>query len=212
MTKHLVEEAFVLDINVIKKDLKRIREDEEVEGVVTIRNEVKGIQMNYWSIDRNGEKFLIVSLKGTEPQEIALQLFPLRYGTRSYYTCPGCFKKCNKLYVRSDRFTGFQCAKCNRLVYRLQSINFYSRLGLAEYKVDQMDKLFMKKKPRIFYAGKETKPFVRRIRKMEKIGMFKDAHDFALQVEEYKKISQLFSTISEYLHKSGNEGLRQTSF
>lgn len=196
--KHFVEDAFILDIRVIKKELKKLREGEEINGIAIISNESKKIQMNYWSLDKNGEKFLVVNLIGTEPQEIALQLFPLKYGTASFYTCPSCFKRCSKLYVRSDKFTGFQCVKCNKLIYKLSSINRHSDLSYAEYRMVQYEKFWNIKTPHIFYNGKLTKPFLRQIEKMKKLGMWKKVKEGLSDIEQYKKISQKVLAIQQY--------------
>jgi len=213
MSKYLVEESWVLSIGALKKDIKKIREGEEnISGKITLHNGNKQMQATYWSEDKNGEKYLAVTLPGTIPMEIPLQNVNLTYGLTSFFSCPGCSKRCSKLYIHPEVRKGWKCAKCHGLVYHLQSFNPYSVLGIAEYRMDQYDKLFLRRKPKMFYAGKETKPFIMSIRKMQKMGMVKNVRECVSKVEEYKDLSKRISIISDFLRKSGDTRERQSSF
>ncbi len=210
MSSYLVEESWILNTSTIKKDLKRIREGENVtEGQIVLRNENKTMQAVYWSERRDGKNYLAVTLPGTGPQEILLQDIHLTYGPTSFMTCPGCSKRCSKLYIHPEVRKGWKCAKCHKLIYHLQSFNPCSILGIAEYRMDQFDKICLRKKPKMFYAGKPTKPLLRSIHKLEKIGMIDKAQELIVQVEEYKTLSQRISILSDFLKKSGNLAVRR---
>ncbi len=214
MEKYLVEESWILSIGALKKDTKRIRDGEtNVQGQVTLHNGNKTMQVTYWDEDHNGEKYLAVAIPNDAvPKEIALKIVGLRYGFTSFFECPGCLKRCFKLYIHPEVGKGWKCVKCHKLKYHLQSFNPYSRLGIGEYKMDQFDKLCLRKKPRMFYAGKVTKPLLRSMHRMEKIGLFKETRDFVKKIKEYQNISNRISIMSDFLRKNGDLGSRQTTF
>lgn len=210
MSKHLVEESWILSVSDLKKDLRKIRNNEEnVQGEITLRNESKTMQATYWGDYRDDEAYLSVVLPGTVPMEISLETMSIRYGSVTFLKCPGCSKRCTKLYVHPEIGKGWKCVRCHKLIYHLQSFSPYSRLGIAEYKMDQLDKLCVKKKPRFFYAGKVTKPLKRHMHRMQKMGLLRQVSDFNLQIAEYKSLSQKISIFQEFLGKDGNLAVRR---
>lgn len=202
-----IEECYILSASVIKKDLRKIRNGEEISGQVPVCNENRKMQLNYWSKASKEEDHLVVSFLNSEPQEILLQAFNLRYGARSYFTCE-CGKRGSSLYLHPENEAeGFKCRKCLNLSYKLSSINKRSVYGPNLYQGMRMNKFFNdnKKVPRILYKGKETKTFLAYAHKMKKIGMIKRVNFGLKQIAEIKSVSKRISTISEYLCKNESE-------
>ena len=212
MSSYLVEDSWILSISAIKKDLKRIRVGEEVNGQITLHNGNKTMQTTYWNENKNGENYLAVAIpNAVEPKEIKIKTIYLTYGCSNLLECPQCHKPCFKLFIHPEVGKGWKCAKCHKLKYHLQSFNLYSILGISIYRMDQFDKFCVRKKPRFFYAGKPTKPLLRSIHKLQKIGMIKEAQELTSQIREYRNISQRVSILSAFLRKSGDIAVGRTN-
>ena len=207
MSKHYVEEFFVLDITSVKKDLKKIRNGKVTEGVTTIYREVKKIQLSYWSEFKDKKAYLVVAAQNQEPQAVPLALQQITYGLKTYFVCE-CGKRCSKLFCHPQILYMFKCAKCHNLRYKLSSIYRQGRIGMQMYMLEQFNKFIDngKKCPRIFYNGKETKPFIAYRKKMARIGMFQYVEEGQKQIAEIQNISKKISILSEYLHEGSFEG------
>lgn len=204
MSSYLIEECWILSVSAIKRDLRKIRDNGNVEGQITLRNGKEQMQFSYWSEYRDNESYIAVAIPNAVPIEIKLHATQLTFGISSFLECPQCSKSCSKLFIHPEIGKGWKCAKCHKLKYHLQSFNMYSRLGIGEYRLDQFDKFCLRKKPRMFYGGKPTKPLMRSIHRMQKIGLFKEAQDFISQIEEYKGLSKRISIMSDFLQNNGN--------
>ncbi len=168
----IVESCKKLSATAIKRDLKRARNGEpNITGQIKFKHgsDVRWTIWDYWVEYSDRETYLMVGLGDSngqyEPNKILLSERSLTYGNRSYFSCPKCGKAVGKLYL-PQRTIVFQCRKCWRLKYELQTINPNSVQGRHFYRMHRVIKLIHQRERvnRIFYAGRYSKRFERFLR------------------------------------------------
>jgi hypothetical protein len=187
----LIEDCFALKTSLIKKDLKRAREKQPVEGFLNFRDNGRGSALDYsieYSIDCN--TYLVVNIYA-ETQKILLSEHPLRFGTRTYLTC-GCGKRVNALYLKLGYFG---CRNCQKLRYASTTINKSSDHGMMLYLNSKRLKLIDIKEeiPRVFYRSQYTKKFLRWLKLCDQAGLFREVRDAEKTMESIRLVhSQQF--------------------
>lgn len=154
----LIENSFALSIHLLKKDIRRARRKEPVDGYVNFSYNGKQTALDY-SIEYVDDKPYLVINFVAEPQRILLSEQKLTFGIRAYLTCK-CGYKANDLYLINEIFA---CRKCHKLKYESTTINRNSRHGQLLHRTRQAIKIISKREgiSRILYKSIYTKRFNR---------------------------------------------------
>lgn len=184
--KTLIEDSCALSTNLLKKDLRKARDREPVEGTLNIIYNNKPSILDYKVEYAGGETYLDVFF-GIESQRILLSEYGLTFGMRTYLTC-GCGARTNALYLKLGFFA---CRKCQKLSYRSTTINSKSEHGRFLYQQSKRLKLMEIRESigRIFYKSKYTKRFMRWLKLCEQSGLFrevKSATDLMIAIDNSK--------------------------
>lgn len=170
----LIENSFALSTHLLKKDLRKAREKETVDGYLNFSHNGKSSVLDYSTEYENDNSYLVINF--TEiPQRILLSEQKLTFGTRVYLTCK-CGYRTNTLYLSKDIFS---CRKCHKLRYESTIINRNSRHGKFIHQQMKILKLMdiREKIDRIFYRSKYTKRFKRWLELCARAGLTKDVLD-----------------------------------
>ncbi len=186
--KTLIEDCFALSTKLLRKDLKKARNKELVEGeylnfLLNGRSSVLDYSIEYNS---DGNTYLVVNVD-IEPQKILLSDRDLTFGTRIYLVC-GCGARVNALYLKG---TFFACRKCQNLRYQSTTINNKSEHGMFLYRQSQRLKLIDMRADigRIFYRSQYTKRFERWKKLCDQAGFVRevtDAENLMDAIKEYQ--------------------------
>ena len=154
---------FALTTKLLKKDLKRARDNEPVEeDPLNFRGNDGRASALHYSIEYgwNEDKYLVINL-GSEPQRIPLYERILSFGTMTGFVCD-CGRKCNTLYLSGDSFA---CRRCKLLRYESTRINTKSDYGyMLNMYAKRIELMEMRKNiKRVFYRGQFTKKYLRYI-------------------------------------------------
>lgn len=119
-------------------------------------------------------------------QRIDLGTQGLAWGTRWYFICQDCGRRCNVLYLPAG-YQAFGCLKCRNLTYESCRLNRRSTMGLVYY-LNQRSRLADKREKidRPFYRGKWTKRFERFV------GMYSRLEKMS-QTESFQNLLKLAS-------------------
>ena len=125
------------------------------------RTDAKRPDIDCWLDDPSDPDILCISVAGQEPQTFTLEWIESTFGERAYFNC-GCGYRAAKLYLLPNG-TQFSCRRCQKLKYRLSSLNPKSAAGQAIHRFERMNKLAYTRAnmSRIFYKGKFTRRFNR---------------------------------------------------
>ncbi|MDP1689488.1 MAG: hypothetical protein Q8L47_05195 [bacterium] len=183
--KYLVEDCFALTPRDVGWRYDRIRKlgINQLEG----RNDI-----TYWFDDMDAPTCLFVSVGGHDPQEFKWEPVELTFGESAYFYCK-CGYKARKLFLVPNGFE-FKCRICQKLKYRLSSMNPNSVAGRAIHTFDRMTKLIEVREnmARIFYKGKYTKRFNRFLEHCKVLG-FNDVVDDAQSLNEVIQSQKIFT-------------------
>ena len=170
----LVENSFALSTHLLKKDLRKAREKETVDGYLNFSHNGKSSVLDYSTEYENDNSYLVINFKEI-PQRILLSEQKLTFGTRVYLTCK-CGYRTNTLYLSKDIFA---CRKCHKLRYESTTINRNSRHGRFLYQQRIVMKLMVMRESmgRIFYKSKYSKPFNRWLKLCTRSGLTKEVLD-----------------------------------
>ena len=170
----LIENSFALSTNLLKKDLRKAREKDPVEGYLNVTANGKPAILDYRVEYEQERAYLVVTL-GMEPQRILLEEHELTFGTRSYLTCE-CGCRVNALYLDKGIFA---CRKCKNLKYQSTTINRNSKHGKFIYQQNQILKLMTMRESlgRIFYRSQYSKRFKRWLGLCESAGLTNEVVD-----------------------------------
>ncbi len=169
--KTLVENCFVLDIKLVKKNLHLVREHRG--GVAGYFNIVQGEKQSVadYCFDYTNEFDYLIIQYGEKDQRIKLATSELRFGERSWFVCK-CGNRVSKLYLPPGK-TEFKCRHCYRLSYEVQNLNKNSKSGQFLYKNRLILKLMNSRENMrsIFYDGKLTQRYSRFLKQCDTIGL-----------------------------------------
>ncbi|MFZ2522510.1 MAG: hypothetical protein WAX44_03315 [Minisyncoccia bacterium] len=170
----LIENSFALTTHLLKKDLRKTRKKESVEGYLNIVHNNKPSVADYY-IEHEDEKAYLVVTFALESQRFELSEQELTFGTRSYLTC-GCGSRTNALYLSNGVFA---CRKCHRLQYASTRINRHSKHGQFLYKQSRIIKLMAIRESmnRIFYKGQYSKRFMHWLGQYAQLGLIQELEE-----------------------------------
>ena len=173
----LIENTFALSAHLLKKDLRKARRKEPVEGYLNFSYHGKPSVLDYSTEYENEDAYLIVSFNA-EPQRILLSEHELTFGTRTYLTCK-CGYRTNALYLNKGIFA---CRKCHNLQYESNTSNRNSKHGKFLYQHHKIIKIMNMRESmgRIFYKSQYSKRFKRWLKLCNQAGLtdeIKDAND-----------------------------------
>ena len=129
--------------------------------------DVKRPDIDYWFKDTD----FFVTVGGSEPQKIETVEVELPVTWRTYFLCPDCNKRINKIYLLPGGRT-FKCRVCHKLRYSVTTINKHTTHGKLIYSVNRMDKLSKQREKMgtILYNGQYTRKFKSFLRQCERAG------------------------------------------
>ena len=169
--KTLIESCFCLSTNLLKKDLRKARNKEKVEGkFLNYRRDGRPCVLFYSvEYDFNDKAYLVVAV-GAEPQRILLSEHWLTFGTRTYLTC-ACLKRTNALYLHKSDFLA--CRNCHDLRYEVSTIHNKGDYGRVLYRANKRIRLVNMRADmsHIFYKNKYTRRFQKWLRLCEEAGL-----------------------------------------
>ena len=184
-----ITDCFALSTNLLKKDLKKARQNEPVENeFLNFRLNGRPAALDYSvEYDFSENAYLVIKF-GPEPQKILLSTRELTFGIRSYLNC-GCGSKVNALYLKN---TFFACRNCHHLSYPSTKLNNRSDHGRFFYQQNKrLELLDMRESiSRVFYKSQYTKKFLRWLKLCNQAGLFREtvaAKKTIDAINEYKK-------------------------
>ena len=172
-----IENYFAITTYLLKKDLRKSRLKEPVDGYLNIKYDNRPSVIDY-SVEYYDDKTYLVIVFGPESQRILLQEHQLTFGVRTYLTC-ACKHRTNTLYLKNGVFA---CQRCQKLHYSSTLVNRTSLHGKFIYQQNQILRLMTMRESmgRIFYKSRYSKKFVRWLDLCARIGLvdeIKDAND-----------------------------------
>jgi len=172
----LIESSFGLTTKMLKRELKKARQNEPVEsGFVNFKYNGRPSVLDY-SIEKSfdGNNYLVIRFE-SEPQKILLSEHNLTFGARTYLTC-ACGAKTNALYLKLGYFA---CRTCQGLHYQSNSINPNSEHGMFLYLQARRLKLINMRAEmgRIFYRSGYTKRFLKWSKLCVQAGLISYVHE-----------------------------------
>lgn len=170
----LIENSFALSTHLIKKDLRKARRKDPVDGYLNFSYNGKQTALDYSMEYENDSSYLLINFT-TEPQRILLSEQELTFGARTYLTCK-CGCRTTALYLSNDIFA---CRKCHKLRYESTTINRASKHGRFLYQYSRIIKLMNTRESmnRIFYRSKYTKRFNHWLKLCARAGLMNEMFD-----------------------------------
>lgn len=175
--KTLIESCFPLDTHLIKKDLRRAREQKTgINGYINISHgNIKSVAD--YSIEIGMEYDYLVINYSEEEQRVKLATSELHFGPRTWFVCE-CGRRVGKLYL-PPHTTQFKCRHCYSLSYEIQNISKKSKSGRFMYKTNRTIKLMNVREHMrsIFYGGKFTRRYNHWLKLSEMLGLKSNVDD-----------------------------------
>lgn len=170
----LIENHFTLTTHLLKKDLRKARTKEPVDGYLNIVDNNKQSIADYSVEYQDKTAYLVVTLD-MESQIIPLSEHELTYGTRTYLVCK-CGYRTNSLYLNNGTFA---CRKCQKLHYATTRINRRSKHGQFLYQQSRILKLMAIRESmnRIFYKSQYTKRFMHWLGQYAQLGLIQELEE-----------------------------------
>ena len=177
---NFIENTFALTTKLLKKDLRKIRAKEPIDGYLNVMYNGKESALDL-QVEYQEDKTYLIVIFGPEPQRILLAEEVLTFGTRTYLTCQ-CGCRTTALYLVDGTFA---CRKCKKLKYASNAINRGSKHGKFIYQQTKILRIISmrEKMSRIFYKSHYTKRFLKWLGQCGRAGLF-DEVIRAFELEE----------------------------
>lgn len=135
------------------------------------KTDAKHLDIDCWLDNPDDPDIVSISVKGHEPQKLALEWIELNFGRAAFFQC-ACGQRCSKLYL-PPHGTKFKCKKCHKLKYRLANLNPKSIAGQALKRFNKINKLIETRSniSHIFYRGQYTQRFNRFLAGCKEVGL-----------------------------------------
>jgi len=180
---NFIENTFALTTNLLKKDLRKIRAKEPIDGYLNVMYNGKESALDL-KVEYQEDQACLIVIFGPEPQRILLAEEILTFGTRTYLTCQ-CGCRTTALYLVDGTFA---CRKCKKLKYASNAINTNSVHGKFIYQQTKILRIISmrEKMSCIFYRSRYTKRFLKWLGQCGRVGLF-DEVIRAFELEEVVK-------------------------
>lgn len=196
MNKPVIEGCYQLPISALKRLLEPLVGSKE--GLTKAKHFTLKCGQNqtadYWVEKEENEVFLMIVCGDNEPQRISLTTsYPPFGGTRYYFECPDCVRRCDKLYL-SPYGQGFKCHK--HFIYEANTINRQSVHGQYVYQQSRLIKLINHRTDisRIWYRDTYTKRFCRFLKMSARAGLTQNVEEALALLGEINAAKRPLST------------------
>ena len=186
----LIEECYQLSTSALKRSIARCgnASGAVIDDQLTLLNGKNELIVNYWLELEGGEPIVTLGAPNREPQKISLLTLGTPFaGTRYYFECPDCLRRCDKLYL-SPEAQEFKCQQ--HFTYGLTIINRQSPYGQYIYQLSRKAKVMDKREAinRIWYAGSYTRRYCSLLKMAARAGMVDYVKDTMKIWEEVQAI------------------------
>ncbi len=169
----LIEECYQLSTSALKRSIARCRNASGavITDQISLLNGKNELIVNYWLEMEGGEPIVTLAALNREPQKISLLTLGTPFaGTRYYFECPECLRRCDKLYL-SPTEREFKCQQ--HFIYALTTINRQSTNGQYLYQLSRKAKVIDKREAisRIWYCGSYTRRYCSLLKMAARAGM-----------------------------------------